>query len=125
MGQITDGTNTINWLRVSGRPNNLAERVQDITRPGIDGQAYRRINKRARPFQVELVATLTSESALQSTVDTMFGFQGKLVTLTDDHGRSYFNVMVLDVRERQRQHVTVPSNGRDWILRMQARMQVT
>ena len=125
MGTISDGTNTVTFTRISGQPNALAEQVQDVTRPGIDGQAYRQIAKRADPFEIDVFGNEASESAIHSASLIMFGFQGKLVTLTDDRGRDFFNVMVLRVREIERFRMLNTTNGNLWALRMRARMQLT
>jgi hypothetical protein len=88
----------------------VGEQLEDITRPGVDGMAYRCIGRKGRPFQMD------------STVDVVIltpGFvingyqalQGTIVTIVDECGMTWTNYMVLSVEHRGTRRIRTVSGG--------------
>ena len=87
------------------------EMLQNITRPGVDGTAYRKVGKRGAPFQITTVVDLGSDAAVKAAVSTYKGLQGTLVTLVTENSGTYTNVAVLAVREVGTRMVLTPVGG--------------
>ena len=87
---------SFNFIRLRGGPNPTAEVPQEITRPNLDGHAYRKFGKRgARDLYTSTVDVATG--SIKTTIDGYRALQGTLVTLTDEAGSVYNNVMVIAV----------------------------
>lgn len=93
------GPNEFGFLTLTGdlTPNNGAV-LEDITRPGINGVAYRLLANRGEPFQIHTMAQAFG------TVDTLnllvyyHAAKGCLFTLRDGLGNTWYNTLVLDVQ---------------------------
>lgn len=96
---------------LDGQVNPLGERLQEITRPGVDGYAYRKIGKKAEPYTMSSVTEVTSLSAEETTVDGYKDIVGTLVTVEDERGNSHENQTVLAVQHVGTQPITSPSGG--------------
>lgn len=105
------------------------EQLEEITRPGVDGVAYRRIGRRGVPFRMQSLADVANAANAHSLILNYKALQGGLVTLVDETGQSWFNVMVLRVQCSQPKYVTGMSGGltggqtgylvsADWLLQM-------
>jgi hypothetical protein len=81
--------------------------VDEITRDGIDSQAYRQIAKRGQKVSWVTEADTNTPSTLFSAYQAL---QGTLVTVIADDGGSFANVMVLAV-ERIRVKKVLSSAG--------------
>jgi len=95
---LSDGTTTVEFVKLSGQLQPFAQSVMDITRPGVDGVAFRLEGKRseARPFEAlrDVSATYGEARDLKQSVAN---FKGKLVTMVDEYGESIVSVFVKDV----------------------------
>lgn len=98
MSTIDDGSTTYTFLTMQGQVNPLSERLEIITRPGVDGHAYRRLGSGATPFRLRTLVDVDDAAAITTTLAGYKAFVSKLVTVTDAHGNATTNVMVLDVR---------------------------
>ena len=104
------------------------ERLQDITRAGVDGVAYRKVGKRAGRTQVTTLVDLGSSSAVNSEMEAYKALQGTLVTVVTESGGTYSNVAVLSVVQLpvQRTLSAVGGiNGGTHLLRCQWVLQMT
>ena len=86
---------SVTFLRMAGEdPLPPALAVEDITRAGIDGQAFRTVGKRAPVVTVTCEVDTAAPATLMASV---LALRGTLVTVVNGDGNSYSNVMVLDV----------------------------
>ena len=103
----------------------LGENVEEITRPGVDGIAYRKTGKRAVPFYMTGITTETSKGAVKTLVENYKKLQGTLVTVVDDIGNSWTNVMVLQMDYLGTKKVVSPVGGGDYVVRSRFSLQDT
>jgi hypothetical protein len=103
------------------------ENVQDITRAGVDGRAYRKTGKRAPPAQVTTVVDLGGSAAVKAALAAYKALQGTLVTVVTESSGTYTNVMVKSVREVDTKRVMSAVGGTtagtrllacQWVLQM-------
>lgn len=77
--------------------------VQEITRDGLPGVAYRLLGRRGKPFDLVGVVDSDSATAAESLLTRLASAVGGMCSVTDDHGNQFSDVMLLDVqREDQR-----------------------
>lgn len=72
--------------------------LQEITRPNVDGISYRKVGKRGEPFQVNTVIDLLNYPTAKTRVSDYAAMQGTLVTLVEESGSTWNNVLVLNTR---------------------------
>jgi len=116
-------------LRLTGNLEpGTGERLQDITRAGVDGVAYRKVGKGAGRTQITTLVDLGSSSAVNSEIEAYKALQGTLVTIVTENGGSYTNVAVLNVTSLPVQK-TISAvggvNGGTHLLRCQWVVQMT
>ena len=74
-----------------------AETVEDISRTGLDGHAYRKTGKRSEPVQMQSLVDVADAAAAKALIDNYLGIQATLVNVTDAQGNQRTNVCVLRV----------------------------
>jgi len=74
------------------------ENLDVITRPNVNGVAYRKIGKRSNPFVMSGIVDSLTEASAKDLVYDYKELQGTLVTIKDERGRTWTNVAVLGVR---------------------------
>ena len=74
------------------------ETLNVITRANVNGVAFRKIGKRANPFVMTGTVDSLTEASAKLLVYDYKELQGTLVTVKDERGRSWTNVVVLGVR---------------------------
>lgn len=85
----------ITFLRMAGAEAlNCGWSVEDITRPGVSGHAYRYLGKRATPVSVICQVDSAAPATLRASC---LALKGTLVTVALPEGGSLTSVMVLDV----------------------------
>lgn len=87
-----------NVLVVQGpyQPRGMA--TERIERPGVDGTAFREKGIRGTPFQITTMVDCDDAPDLAALLLNYAALQGTLVTVVDDLGTSWTNVMVLGVQ---------------------------
>jgi len=112
-------------ISLSHRPQPMGETVREITRPEADGQAYAKQGLRAEATLAYAATDCASAAAARTEMAAYAAMRGALVTVVDDLGESYTNVLVVDVRERGRKVVCTAVGGvragtvlllTDWVL---------
>lgn len=98
---IVDSVNTETFKVMNGLPQPLEERIQDITRPIEDGHWIRRIGQRSDEFTFVGVTTVADSDAAQTKILTSYpamlaGASKELVTLTDNLGKTWSNVLLIN-----------------------------
>ena len=85
-------------ISIQGRPAHLGESVEEITRPGADGHAWKYQGLRSEQRQLTTVSDFASAGAARAEMAGYAALKGQLVTIVDDFGQTYTDVMILDVR---------------------------
>ena len=94
------------FLTVKGGINpGHGEQVEEITRAGVDGVAFRKIGKRGQPFRLQATVDVLSNLSAQSLVNACKSLQGALVDISDDTGAGWYDYVVLQVRHVQTKRV--------------------
>jgi hypothetical protein len=100
-------------------PSDPEERVEDITRPEIDGHAFRRLGKRGAAVQVTTeVDTANATTALAAYRALI----GTLVSVVRSDGATVTQVLVQDVTGVHTKKLTGAAggvNGGNWLLTAQ------
>lgn len=98
-------------ITMRGGPTPEAERIVDITRPGVDGAAYKKIGKRADRFEMMTMSGSNSAANAWGLVETYRNLVGTLVTLVDDHDVTWNNVAVHRIANPRVRKVATPAGG--------------
>jgi len=103
---------SIELLTLSGAVNpGTGEQVEEITRPGVDGVAFRRIGKRGIPFRMQSVTDVSSSYNAQNHINACKALQGTVIDIEDATGRTWSNYIVLRAQPTNTQKVTGASGG--------------
>lgn len=94
-----------------GRPLPAGQFVERITRPGVNGVAYRLEGAGPEPFTVTAYRDVDSAAAHKTLAATLAGWRGTLKNLVDDVGNGYNNVMVLRVTDRGCRRIVAGTGG--------------
>lgn len=99
-------------ISVGGAMNlGTGENLEHITRPHVDGVAYRKVGKRGKPFNLQTVVDLGSGVACKTELEVYKDLQGTLVTVQDDVGVQFTNLAVLEVQRVSVVQVISPVGG--------------
>src|SRR4051794_8006119 len=99
------------FVRLAGKVQRRGETVEEITRPGTDGQAYRLDGKRSRPSVLVGVVDLVNSSAARTLVSALQALRGTLIEVDDEWDQVNSDVMLLDVEEDGEQAMTKSVGG--------------
>ncbi len=83
--------------------------VELIVRPGTDGEIYREEPSKARVFEVATTAGYSDIKSANDAAAAYVSLKLSLVNVTDDHGLTTGNVLVVDVQNVVVRRVLVPS----------------
>lgn len=132
MARIDDGTNDIELISLTGTLSPRADEIQDITRPGVDGHAFRRTGERAPAFQSRLLLDLADPTGdlVLDTVRNLRDMQGKVVTIDDDHGFEHSGVVCLAMTIVRQDKILAAGGGvsdstPNWLIEARATFQPT
>ncbi len=81
-----------------------AEEPEDITRPNVDGVAFRKTGKRGDHYQLLATVDLVDSAAVKARIDASMDLCGTVVTVIDDirdgggNGTSWTNQLVMGAR---------------------------
>jgi hypothetical protein len=102
--RITSTTQgAFDFISLKGQIAVTRQTVQEITRPGVDGHAYRLTGKRADPCELVGVRDFADYPSAQAGLESLRKCCGELVIVLDDFGNTYTDVMLLDVQVANRQ----------------------
>jgi hypothetical protein len=85
--------------------------VEDVSRPGVNGVAFRLLQRRGEPFRLASTVDVANLAAANTLLLDYKEMQGTLQDVEDEHGTVWSNLMVLSVRTRQRQYTVGKSGG--------------
>lgn len=94
MGSIDD----FDFIRLEGVAPEQASSIRIISREGVDGVRARLEAKRAEPSRWIGIIDTVDVAAAEARRVALAGLQGSVVTLTDDHGTEFTNVLCLLAR---------------------------
>lgn len=89
---------SLNFAIMQGVLQPTGETVEDITRPGIHGHAFRLHGKRNPPSMVRTFADAADAAAAELLMASYRAAIGTVVTVSDSRESSIENVIVLDCR---------------------------
>lgn len=100
-----------NFVTLHGQIEPLGLQVESITRPGVDGHAFRRIGKRAEPSVLTGLLDVVDAAAVTAALAAYRATQGTIVTVVDGRGVTTNNVVVVMVKVIETRPVGVTSGG--------------
>ena len=109
--QIVDGSASYGFIAMRGMPQLGGQNIEEISRPGVDGAAYRLNGMRAEPFEVVGVVDVNDVSAAAVLMSNLHSLQGRIVSYYDGFG-DYFEVMVLRVSRLAQRRLIAAAGGR-------------
>ena len=86
------GANNVVVMR--GEFQTLADQIEEITRPNVDGVAVRVIGQRGVKFQIYTGVDVDDAAAAEALAATYKALQGTLVTVVDAHGQTHTYIAV-------------------------------
>jgi hypothetical protein len=81
----------------AGKLNRQGITLREISRPGVDGQAYQDVGMRARASQVRTFGDFDTDADAEQRLRQYKALQGTLVTVVDETDQTFSNVCVLSV----------------------------
>lgn len=93
---ITGGP-SFDWITLKGEGELLGMALEDVSRPGVKGHAYREDAKRAEPFWMTGSADYASLALANLAYADLKASVGKPATVLDDYGVTWLNLMLLRV----------------------------
>jgi hypothetical protein len=114
--RISANAGVFDFISLRGPVNRIRQTLQEITRPGVDGHAYRLTGRRGDPFEMTAIRDFDREvdgssAALQAQIVSLQQACGTLATVLDDFGNSYSSVMILDVQLVDQKPATKSAGG--------------
>lgn len=88
-----------NFLTLRGSINVMQERLEEFTRPGVDGMSFQAVGERAEVSQLQTVRDLAYASSAANMMSSYKALVGEVVTIVDDDGVSWYNMLVLKVTQ--------------------------
>ena len=87
-----------NMIFVKGPFSGKRERLQDITRAGTDGNAFRREGLKSEAFTITTKVDALDFAAAETLRDTYDGMVDSIVSIVDDRGITHANMLIRNVR---------------------------
>jgi len=85
--------------------------LEEITRPGVVGVAYRQVGKRGDPFTVQTLVDVASAASAQTLIRGYKALQGTVVPVIDGIGNAWPYVLVMGVRPNQPKYAAAMQGG--------------
>lgn len=86
-------------MSIQGPPPSLSGTVLgDITRPGVPGKAFWPIGTAGTPFSVITTTACASVVSIGLAITSYSALKGNIVSIVDDLGNQYNNLVVREVR---------------------------
>lgn len=103
--------NTIPFVTLKGQVQRAGLVVEDVTRPGVDGHAYRELARMGKPFEMIGMRDCLTFTTANAVYDALLLMQGTLVPVTDDYGAVFTGVMLLEVEKLELRPIRTPVGG--------------
>jgi len=85
------------FITLRGLVEPMGETTEDITRPGADGVAFRKVGQKSNPFTMTTLVDAPTFAAAEAAIEDYKRMQGTLQSVTDDLGETHPNVLVMRV----------------------------
>ena len=124
--QILGPTGPLNFIKLIGRPHAPCRQITDITRPGVNGSAFR--NDGERGDEYELIGLINAESVFQAGAieDVLRNWTGNFCTVIIGGGPYYWqlikHVRMNTLRQAERT-IGGPAPEGKWIAEFSIRLQ--
>ena len=103
---------SIEFIRMQGAIDpGIGETLREITRPGVNGVAYRKEGIRGESFRLNTDADFASAGAAKTHKETCQSMQGEIYDIIDDHGQTWEDFIVLSVIPYQTSEVKNRQGG--------------
>lgn len=102
------------FTATAGNPHPLGSQIEEITRRGVDGAAFRTTGQQARPFQLRTHRDITDATLIEATRELYKEYQGRSVTLSlarNGITTTYNYVVVLAVRPLETRTIVNATGG--------------
>jgi len=96
---------TVSFLRIDEGEQRPTEQVEDVTRPGVDGVALRRMGIRGETFVLNCIADYATEATFQAAYTALRALAGKVVSWINNEGTTLNNLGVTRVRLVRKQKI--------------------
>lgn len=96
MAHVWDQIGSLQFIRLSGELDPPGVTLEERTRAGADGVAYKQMGSRGRETTLESVADAATVAAANALVDTYKSYQSTVRTITQ-RGESRTNYLILAV----------------------------
>lgn len=97
----------LQFLRIDPVTTAPGEEVENITRPGVDGVAYRKLGKRAVGQRLMALVDVADIAARLTLIQSASALRGTLITMYDNFGQAWTKMLVV----RAEEHKTEPVRG--------------
>lgn len=98
-------------MSLQGPPPSLSGTLLgDITRPGVPGKAFWTVGTQGAPFQVLSTTACASSYAVGLAIEAYSNLIGSIVSIIDDFGNQYNNLLVREVRPVRQFRTLNPTN---------------
>ena len=84
------------FIRLDGDVEGKGMELSEITRPGVNGRAWKQEGVRGKPFELTGTVDVVSFAAADATISYYLGLQGSVVSFVQN-SLSYSNFLVLSV----------------------------
>ncbi len=74
------------------------EAVKDVTRPGVDGVALKKIGTRGGQYQLSCTRGASSKPDIKTQITAIMALKGTIVSIVDDHTNTWTSVAIREVR---------------------------
>ena len=101
----------ITVITIKGGLTPPGESVEEITRPGHDGHAYKRFGERAPRAELTSIRDVDAVAGVAAHILACVALKGTLITVIDDVGVTMNNVMVIEVETVRSREVGTPVGG--------------
>lgn len=116
---MADVLGALSFISLSGDLTEAGTLLQDISDPGRNGNAFKKMSSKAQETELTGVVDLTSSAAAKSYLATLAALEGTVVSITI-RGQAHTDYLVLRATITSRRYVETPVggvNGGNWLTR--------
>lgn len=124
--QIIGPTGPLNFIRLTGRPHAPCRQITDISRPGVDGSAFR--NDGARGDEYELIGLINAADVVQMVAieDVLRNWTGSFCTVFIAEAPYYYQILKhvrMNSQRRAERTIGGPVPTGTWVAEFSLRFQ--
>jgi hypothetical protein len=107
---ISDGS-PVTFITLKGQVQPPGLMTEDISRPGVNGSAFRELQVSGEPFEMRGLRDCLNAADAKAKFALLKAMQGKTVTVVDDYGQSWTDVMLLSVEKAEQNALVLAAGG--------------